>query len=390
MLSTAIPTQFAPAERASKETIYAQATYFGSLEMLDSLYSAIPDGVLILNEHRQIVYANPVVLTLFNFQTLEEALGQRLGEALGCIHAFDTPGGCGTTTACSTCGAMKAILQAQAGHKNTQECRISIKTHIGEAQSLDFRVTATPKTFAGNQYTIFSLVDISNEKRRRIFERLFFHDIGNTAGAIFGLAEILSETQSLEELQEMEYCALLSTASHQLLDEIQAQRQLISAEGGDLLPQPTTFSTVAFLTDVLNTYKKHPVAENKYLFLDTKCDDVMISSDKTILGRLVANMVKNGLEACGPREGVTIGSERTEDGVRFWVHNPAFILPRNQLQIFQRSFSTKGSDRGLGTYSIRLLAENYLQGQVGFDSTEEAGTLFWGIFPLKLETPETE
>lgn len=38
-------------------------------------------------------------------------------------------------------------------------------------------------------------------------------------------------------------------------------------------------------------------------------------------------------------------------------------MPRtSQLQIFQRSFSTKGKGRGLGTYSIKLLTERYLKG----------------------------
>jgi signal transduction histidine kinase len=47
-----------------------------------------------------------------------------------------------------------------------------------------------------------------------------------------------------------------------------------------------------------------------------------------------------------------------------------------QRQLFQRSFSTKGIGRGLGTYSIRLLTENYLKGKVSFISNETEGTVF--------------
>jgi len=54
-----------------------------------------------------------------------------------------------------------------------------------------------------------------------------------------------------------------------------------------------------------------------------------------------------------------------------------------QMQIFQRSFSTKGSDRGIGTYSIKLLAENYLKGKVDFSSNESEGTIFWVDFNKK-------
>lgn len=46
------------------------------------------------------------------------------------------------------------------------------------------------------------------------------------------------------------------------------------------------------------------------------------------------------------------------------------------MQIFQRSFSTKGKGRGIGTYSVRLLSENYLKGNISFVSNEYEGTIF--------------
>jgi sensor histidine kinase regulating citrate/malate metabolism len=47
-----------------------------------------------------------------------------------------------------------------------------------------------------------------------------------------------------------------------------------------------------------------------------------------------------------------------------------------QLQLFQRSFSTKGNNRGLGTYSMKLLGEQYLNGRVDFESSTQTGTTF--------------
>ncbi|MPN46151.1 hypothetical protein SDC9_193734 [bioreactor metagenome] len=55
--------------------------------------------------------------------------------------------------------------------------------------------------------------------------------------------------------------------------------------------------------------------------------------------------------------------------------------PDSQLQIFNRSFSTKGDGRGLGTYSIRLLGEKYLKGHVGFTSNKNDGTTFFIRLP---------
>jgi signal transduction histidine kinase len=50
--------------------------------------------------------------------------------------------------------------------------------------------------------------------------------------------------------------------------------------------------------------------------------------------------------------------------------------------VFQRSFSTKGTGRGLGTYSIKLLTERYLGGRVWFESAEGHGTTFHAEFDI--------
>jgi sensor histidine kinase regulating citrate/malate metabolism len=59
--------------------------------------------------------------------------------------------------------------------------------------------------------------------------------------------------------------------------------------------------------------------------------------------------------------------------------------PEVQARVFQRSFSTKSQHgRGLGTYSMKLLAENYLRGKVSFLSEVESGTVFFLDLPLAL------
>jgi signal transduction histidine kinase len=73
-----------------------------------------------------------------------------------------------------------------------------------------------------------------------------------------------------------------------------------------------------------------------------------------------------------------------DDGVQFSVRNPGVIPPEVQLQLFQRSFSTKGANRGLGTYSVKLLTERYLGGRVWLNSNPDDGTVFHVWYPLTL------
>ena len=51
--------------------------------------------------------------------------------------------------------------------------------------------------------------------------------------------------------------------------------------------------------------------------------------------------------------------------VVFSVHTPQVMPPEVQMQVFQRSFSTKAkTGRGIGTHSMKLLGERYLGGRV--------------------------
>ncbi|MGE4488502.1 MAG: ATP-binding protein, partial [Kiritimatiellales bacterium] len=70
----------------------------------------------------------------------------------------------------------------------------------------------------------------------------------------------------------------------------------------------------------------------------------------------------------------------------FSVHNRFVIPPDVQIQLFTRSFSTKGNGRGLGTYSIKLISEKYLNGRVSFVSNEEQGTVFKVTLPKSIES----
>ncbi|MBY9021718.1 MAG: histidine kinase, partial [Candidatus Lokiarchaeota archaeon] len=78
---------------------------------------------------------------------------------------------------------------------------------------------------------------------------------------------------------------------------------------------------------------------------------------------------------------ITIGCKVDGEKINYWVHNPGFIPQNIQLQIFNRSFSTKGHGRGLGTYSMKLLS-SFLKGTVTFTTSEENGTTFNVTIPI--------
>lgn len=372
-------THFASPERAPAEAVSAQHAALSGTAYVADILDALPHIAMVTNRHRQIVLANRPLLDLLGIADSGMLLGQRPGELVACIHADEMEAGCGTAEACAVCGAVNAILECQrTGQKISRETRITARRG-GELEQFDLLVTATPLRVRDEDYVVVSMTDTSNEKRRQALERIFFHDILNTAGAVHGVLELLRDAASPDEMGEL--VTIADQGAHQLLEQIQSQRTLMLAESGDLVPDIVTVDALELVTEVATQYRTHEAAAGRILVLADDCATTPFETDRAMVGRVLGNLIKNALEASAAGDTVTVGCRADDDGVEFWVHNPA-VMPRHvQLQVFQRSFSTKGRNRGLGTYSVRLLTERYLKGNVAFESTPEKGTTFRVRYP---------
>jgi signal transduction histidine kinase len=363
-------TQFAPAERASEAQVQGQHRSLLGIPFLEKILDSVPDILVFLNEQRQVVFANEAVFSFLGKEPTPELLGNRPGEAFGCVHARQTEGGCGTTEFCQTCGAVQAILSAQRGTPEVKECRITLE---GSGDALDLKVSTVPFEHEGERFTICTLQDISHEKRRRALERTFFHDVLNTAGGLRGFAELLLESEP-DEIPEV--AGTVNKISRQLIEEIETQRALLAAEANQLSVDMVELDTREILEELAVVYRRHEVAEKKKIEIAADCESATFRSDRALLQRVLGNMLKNALEATGPDQKVTLGTRVDANRVEFWVNNPAFMPRDVQLQVFKRSFSTKGTGRGIGTYSMRLLASKYLGGEVDFTTSQAEGTTF--------------
>lgn len=370
-------TDFAPARRSTREALERQRSKTEESGLFTGIVAAMPDLLLVLNGDRQIVYANKPALDFLGVGELEGLLGLRPGEAVKCVNS-GCPGGCGTSEKCSTCGAVLAILASQRGEQSSQECRILAAGRNG-VDALDLKVTAAPMTVEGEFFTAFYVSDISGEKRRKALERIFFHDVLNTAGALEGLSGILTEEEDPAAMRS--HVGAINRISQRLVEEIVAQRELLQAENGELRPAPAPVQARAFLARVIETYRLHDLAKNKSIRL-LPGPEFTFAADATILSRVIGNMLKNALEASEPGETVSVGGAAEGGRAVFSVNNPAVMPKEIKLQVFNRSFSTKGAGRGLGTYSIKLLGERYLKGETGFTSEPGEGTTFTIKLPL--------
>lgn len=368
-------TYFAPAERADKKMVERDYNLFTGFSQVDELVNALPFIAAVLNEQRQVIYGNKPLLEAMGFTKFEEVLGLRPGELIDCVHAKEMPGGCGTSKSCRVCGAVIAIQECIDSNKQiVNECRITAK-HNDKIVSYDFKVTASPFQYEDHNFVVLSFDDISNEKRRQVLERLFFHDIINTAGGLRGFIEFLEITDDPKERQE--YTKIASRLSETLIEEILSQRELLAAERGELQPKMEEVEISTLVGEVILQIKHHQVSEGKQISAVAALTKNTIQTDAVLLKRVLLNMLKNAVEASLKGMEVSIGvKDESDKYIEIWVKNETLIPKDIQLQIFQRSFSTKDESRGTGTYSIKMFTEQYLKGKVSFVSNEKDRTVF--------------
>jgi len=136
---------------------------------LKTLFESIPCGVLVVNGDRRVKAMNNVLEQTFGISEAD-VIEKRGGEALRCVHAFDSPEGCGFADYCQDCGVRNTALEALAGqrmYRNKADMRLMVD---GEECDLEMLVSAGPVEHRGERFAVVILEDITelNMLRRRL------------------------------------------------------------------------------------------------------------------------------------------------------------------------------------------------------------------------------
>lgn len=365
------------ARRASAALIEKQALQINSEPHIAGILHAISLPVIIINASRQVVFANSPFLSMLGLDSDKPLLGVRPGEIISCLHSTETEHGCGTSAACALCGAIEAVLEAQSSGKKTQrEARIS--SHIQEQLvAFDFQITATPYTINQDVFYIVSLKDISAEKRKEALSRIFLHDTIGPIGAISGFFELYTQGRPIE----IEEIQLFSSHLKSIVGQLKLFQTIMQAEHGQLDSKSELLNSLELLKETAEFFEKVYPGSKVLVKNTAMTNELYLYTDPTLLTQVLHNLIRNAEEATREKGQITLTVENQEKAMIFSVHSETYIPDNIKLQIFNRSFSTKGTNRGTGTYSVKLLTENYLHGKAWFTSTEKDGTTFYIELP---------
>jgi hypothetical protein len=292
--SSGLNTLFAPAERADPESLARLAALAVIDPVIKTVLEAVGGYLMVLGEHRQILAANRELLAVLKLQPGDRLVGQRPGEALGCVHSQTGPGGCGTSLHCRHCGAVLAILAAQTtGQTTTGECTLAHRD--GERLACaQYDVKITPLPLGDRIVLACVLHDITSVRRRELLERVFMHDTRNVLVGLQAWSDQLREETPSEAAQNVVRLV------EQLLREVESQSVLLRAELGDLRAHIRPVHVNHVMETVETMFRNHPCSEGRDLLAEHVPGDATLTTDESLLVRVLGNMVKNALEASPP------------------------------------------------------------------------------------------
>jgi hypothetical protein len=367
-------TFFASANRLGDDQLKKEMDFVARNSIIDALLHSVSGLLAVLNEERQILVINDELLAMLGADNAREVLGMRPGEALKCSHATEMPGGCGTSTYCSTCGAAIAIVTSMTMNSPMEkECAIT-SGNAQKKRDLFFRVRCVPVTYEGRRLLLLFMQDITYQQKLATLEKLFFHDINGIISGLVNAGYLLSIKSGQDAI---ELAQMISKLSMRLAAEVSIQQCLNEPSGSIHKPIYSSVSMRQLFREIKDLFSNHPAAQDKLLIMPEECPDLSFNTEFSLLMRILRNMITNAFEETSKGDEVRVWYESAEESLTFYVWNRKHIPADIAKRLFQRNFSTKAKmGRGLGTYSMKMLGEDILGGIVDFTTAEDEGTVF--------------
>jgi len=373
-----LATFFAPSLRDTPEGIARDVAFLSSNSFVDALLQAAGGLLAVLNQERQVLAANTALLRMLSVDDPESLVGLRPGEMVGCDHAAASPAGCGTTEYCRSCGAAISILGAISTQDDSERKCVLTVLRGGQPLDLCLRVRTRILRLEDRRFVLLYLQDVTAQERLNEVQRTFFHDLKNLFLGLEGTAQLLT---LCDDSEREELVANVAKITNRMGAEVNLQQSLASDSVSLPAGHRRPLKVADVIVDVEQMVRNHHAAANKHLEAVPADGALVVFSDAVLLGRVLLNMVINAFEASAVGGSVRLWAERLGDGqvssVRFKVWN-ATVMPEDiKLRVFQRHFSTKGEwGRGVGTWSMKLIGEQFLHGKIGFQSVPAQGTTF--------------
>ncbi|MEG2217954.1 MAG: response regulator [Muribaculaceae bacterium] len=219
-----------------------------------------------------------------------------------------------------------------------------------------------------------------SNKLKSAFLANMSHEIRTPLNAIIGFSELITDTESLEEKKE--YMSIIKNNNELLLRLIGDILDLSKIEAGMIELKPETFDLAQTFEDAFVTLGQKCVNGKVKFLKESPYSKCIVSLDKNRLLQIITNYVTNAIKYT-PSGTITMGYEYINQGIKVYIRDTGIGVPENKkCKLFQRfeKLDDFAQGTGLGLSITKALAE-VCGGNVGFESKEKSGSIFWAWIP---------
>jgi signal transduction histidine kinase len=214
------------------------------------------------------------------------------------------------------------------------------------------------------------------------FSHTVAHDLQSPLGLIVGFAEFLQQhEEELTKEKKQEMLQIIVQNARKMSNIIDELMLLAGIRKKEVIPQEVDMALTVYgakqrLADVIHSHQAEIIMPEKW---------------PTAMGytpwieEVWVNFLSNGIKYGGRPPKLEVGYDEAKNGfVRFWVRDNGVGIPKDRQKelfgMFTRLDQAKAKGHGLGLSIVQRIIDR-LGGEVGVESEEGAGSLFWFSLP---------
>ena len=349
--------------------------------LVDSL-NGINIYVLILNNNKEILFANREILKILNLE-LDDILGMKPGEIVNCKNAVNGEEICGNAKECKNCSAKKLYEYT----KNTGKSTVGNIDFISVFEGIELKNSYNKKVseldFGEDKFYQFSIQYKNVNAEKSEMDRVFLHDILNAATGLYNTIRLLQMKN--DKFKNDNEIHLLESYIMSIIDDIEYQRNISRAEKDDLKPKFLEFDIGILCNEIVELLKQDERYYKINIIQKFNRDINIVKTDKSLIRRIIINLIKNALEANENNSDIRLTLEFHSNIYKLSIHNDEVISEEIKKRLFERGNSSKGKGHGFGLYGTKFILKKYLRGDIYYSSEANIGTTFTIEIPKEVE-----
>lgn len=228
-----------------------------------------------------------------------------------------------------------------------------------------------------------------SERLRSELISIVSHEVRTPLASVLGYTQLLLGRE-FDEQTRARYLSIIASESKRLASLIEEFLDAERVEQGRLDLRDEPFDLAAMLREQVEIFAGQ--SDRHDMRLDVDGGAFSVSGDRMRLSQVIANLLTNAIKYSPAGGAIDVTCTRAGSRLRVSVADRGIgIAPEHQSRIFTKFFRGEARERGITGVGLGLAISREIVeahgGQMGFDTSPGAGTVFWFELPGEPGSP---